>query len=69
MRKHTHLNKQIAESTTDLRRHRLVDLQNEIELRLQGSHRIQEQAAEERVVEVIRENPNYFFKYAQSKAK
>jgi hypothetical protein len=27
------------------------------------------QAADERVVEVIRENPKYFFKYAQSKAK
>jgi hypothetical protein len=69
MRKRTRLNKQIAESTSDLRRQRLVDLHKETELRLQDSHRMEEQAAEERVVEVIRENPKYFFKYAQSKAK
>jgi hypothetical protein len=69
MRKRTHLNKKIAESTSDLRRQRLVDLPYEIELRLQDSHGIKEQAAEERVVEAIRENPKYFFKYAQSKAK
>jgi hypothetical protein len=30
---------------------------------------MEEQAAEERVVEVIKENPKYFFEYAQSKAK
>jgi hypothetical protein len=69
MRKRTRLNKQIAKSTSDLKRQRLVNLHNEIELRLQDSHRIEEQAAEERVVEVIRENSKYFFKYAQSKAK
>jgi hypothetical protein len=44
-------------------------LHNEIELRLQDSHRIEEQAAKERVVEIFRKNPKYFFKYAQSKAK
>jgi hypothetical protein len=36
---------------------------------LQDSHRTEELAAEERVVEIIRENPKYFFIYAQSKAK
>jgi hypothetical protein len=61
MRKRTRLNKQIAESTSDLRRQRLVDLQKEIELRLQDSHRIEEQAAEERVVEVIRKKTEVLF--------
>jgi hypothetical protein len=57
MRKRKRLNKQIAESSGDTRRQRLVDLHKEIELRLQDSHRMEEQAADERVVEVIKENP------------
>jgi hypothetical protein len=69
MRKRTRLNKQIAEFTSDLRRQRLIDLLNEIELRLQDSHRIEEQAAEKRVVAVIRENHKYFFRYFSGQNK
>ena len=61
MRKRKRLNKRISETTGDMRRQRLVDLHKEIELRLQDSHRMEKQAAEERVVEVIKENPKYFF--------
>jgi hypothetical protein len=46
----------MAESTGDLRRLRLVDLHKETERRLEDSHRMEEQAADERAVEFISES-------------
>jgi hypothetical protein len=39
------------------------------EQQLQDSHEAEQQVAEVRAVAAIRENPKYFYKYAQSKAK
>ena len=72
MRKRASLNNQITPVSRNMERRRLEHLKEKIketERQLQDSHEAEQQVAEAQAVSAIRENPKYFYKYAQSKAK
>jgi hypothetical protein len=68
MRKRASLNNQIMAVSRNMERRRLEHLREKIEeteWQLQDSHEAEQQVAEAQAVSAIRENPKYFYKYAQ----